>query len=193
MTRFGAFVSFPAMLGLAFIGREFILIALGEKWINSVPILQIFCLYGAVAFLANLYYLLLLSYGKSNIVMWFNILFSLLTIIAAIITSRYDIQVMAAAYVALCILSIGGWHYFAGKLIGLKFISLVKDIAPYLGIASGCIVIAWFLTRSIENLYLLLFSKMLIVTILYTSIIWFSGSVILKESVSFLLKKRTKK
>ena len=41
MLRFGAFISFPVLLGLAFVAKEFILLTVGEKWLNSVPYLQI--------------------------------------------------------------------------------------------------------------------------------------------------------
>ena len=49
LVRFGAFISFPTMLGLAFIAKDFISILLGEKWLPSVPFLQVFWLWGAVA------------------------------------------------------------------------------------------------------------------------------------------------
>ena len=187
MIRFGAFVSFPAMFGFAFIGREFILITVGEKWIESIPILQILCIYGGMVFLANMYYQLLLSFGKSNIVLWYSIIISLLTLINAIITSHYGMQIMVITYVALFLLSIIGWHFFASRLIGLRVVDVLKDIAPYLTISLGGIAIAWFLTQPIENIYLLFGAKILITAVLYVSIIWFSGSVILKESISFLI------
>ena len=120
--------------------------------------------------------------------MWFYILFSLLTIIIAIVTSGYGIHIMVGAYVALCLLSIGGWQSMAGRLIGLKRLDVVKDLAPYAVLAFGCFTVAWFITRPIENLFLLCITKILIVTSLYLSIAWYSGSVILKESVDFLIK-----
>lgn len=47
MLRFTAFLSFPAMLGLAFIAREFIVITITEKWLPCVPMLQMLCIWGA--------------------------------------------------------------------------------------------------------------------------------------------------
>lgn len=67
MLRFGAFVSFPLMLGLAFVAKEFLLIAGGEKWLPSVPFLQLFCIWGSVYYIWNLYVNILMAYGKSNI------------------------------------------------------------------------------------------------------------------------------
>ena len=54
MVRFGAFVSFPCMFGLAFIAKDFIFILLGEKWLPAVAFFTIilylgrFCLFVVV-------------------------------------------------------------------------------------------------------------------------------------------------
>ena len=39
MLRFTAFISFPAMFGLSLISREFILIAITDKWLASARIM----------------------------------------------------------------------------------------------------------------------------------------------------------
>ena len=46
MLRFTAFLSMPAMLGLAFIA-DFIVVLLGEQWTDSVPLLRMLCISGA--------------------------------------------------------------------------------------------------------------------------------------------------
>lgn len=61
------FLSFPCMIGLAFVAKEFILITIGEKWMPSVSFLQLFCLLGTILPIWLLYTQLLISYGKSNI------------------------------------------------------------------------------------------------------------------------------
>lgn len=55
MVRFGAFVSFPSMLGLAFTGKEFIWILLGEKWLSSVPFYSCFVFGGCRLFMDFVY------------------------------------------------------------------------------------------------------------------------------------------
>lgn len=47
MLRFTAFISFPAMFGLSLISREFILIAITDKWLASARIMQLLCIWGA--------------------------------------------------------------------------------------------------------------------------------------------------
>ena len=72
MLRFGAFISFPVLLGLAFVAKEFILLTVGEKWLNSVPYLQILTIAYSFSFITNLYWAILFSHGKSNIIHWYS-------------------------------------------------------------------------------------------------------------------------
>ena len=55
LLRFTAFVSFPAMFGLALVAREFIVILLGAKWLESALLLQLLCVMGAFCPICNLF------------------------------------------------------------------------------------------------------------------------------------------
>jgi O-antigen/teichoic acid export membrane protein len=189
MIRFGAFCSFPAMLGLAFIGKEFILITLGEKWQDSVPFLQILCIWGAFCYLWVLYTYVLMSYGKSDIYLYGNICICVLQLIVVAAMFPFGIFPMVTAYTICYLIGIGFWHYFVNKLTGLCLWSVLKDILPYLGITLGCFLITWLLTYPIQNIHLLLVSKVSIVAVFYILIMKFSGSAIFKESMEFVLKR----
>lgn len=56
---FHGFYSFPAMFGLSHISREFILIAITDKWLASARIMQLLCIWGAFIPINNLFSLLL--------------------------------------------------------------------------------------------------------------------------------------
>ena len=47
MLRFTAFLSFPALFGMALVAKEFILVTITDTWIDSVPLLQTLCIGGA--------------------------------------------------------------------------------------------------------------------------------------------------
>ena len=47
MLRFTSYLAFPAMFGLALIAPEFIHLAIKDKWMPCVPILQTLCIWGA--------------------------------------------------------------------------------------------------------------------------------------------------
>jgi O-antigen/teichoic acid export membrane protein len=188
MIRFGAFVSFPLMLGLAFVGKEFILIAIGEKWLSSVPFLQLFCLWGSVAYLWNLFINLIVTHGKSNTYMYVMISIGLLQLGVVIGASPFGIYSMVIAYLIVYFIGIITWQQCVYKLIGLRLIDVLKDILPYLLIVPACCFIAWVLTRNVQNLYLLLISKVTIVITLYILIMKFTRSTIFEESLEYLKK-----
>lgn len=188
MVRFGAFISFPLMLGLAFVGHEFILITVGEKWLPSVPFLQLFCIWGAIGYLLGLYISILMVYGKSNIYMWGMILLGVFQIVIVAITFSLGIFWMVIAYIASYFISLFGWHYFVNKLIGLQFSSVLKDILPYLIITCIVFFLTWVTTFGIMNIYILIFAKIIISSILYLIIMWVSNSIMFKECLHFLRK-----
>lgn len=61
---------------------------------------------------------------------------------------------------------------------------------PYLLIVFVSIAIAWLITKQIENLYIKLITKVLLVAVFYVAAMWFSSAVIFREVLSFLLKKK---
>jgi len=187
LIRFGSFVSFPLMLGLGFVGKEFILIAVGERWLPSVPILQLFSIWGAVTFLVTLFTNLIFTQGKSDIFMAVTIVIGLLQIAIILCLLPLGIISMLIGYIGVYIMGLFVWHYFVWKLIGLRLKDVLADTLPYLGITLLCFGIVWLITRNIQNLYLLLILKIVISGILYIFAMKISNSVIFKESMEFLM------
>jgi O-antigen/teichoic acid export membrane protein len=181
------------MLGVAFVSREFILITVGEKWTEVIPMLQLLCIYGSFYYLVNLYLSLLYSYGKSNVVMWYNIALSCVILAASVAMVGHDVLHIVIVYTSILMASIIGWHCLAHSLIGMRIIHLLKDMMPYLLITLSCFLIAWICTLAIQNIYLLLVLKMGIVAGLYFFISRYSGSVIFKESMQFIKPYNNKK
>ena len=187
MIRFGAFISFPMMLGLALIAKEFIVITIGEKWIPSVPFLQLFCLWTAFAYLLNLFTNVVYAHGKSSIYMKITILTGLSQLVAVLCLYPLGLFPMVAAYVAISFSALLLWQRYVNKLIGLKNRDILKDVLPYFGITVFCLFIAWITTKCIQNLYWLLASKIIISAFLYIFVMKISRSVIFKESMDFLM------
>ena len=190
MLRFGAFVSFPLVLGLGFVGNEFIRIAVGEKWLPAVPFLQIFCIWGSVGYMWTLYTNLLMTHGYSGRYMWGMGLTGIIQLIVVAVMFRWGIFWMLGAYIVVYFMALLGWQFFARQLIGLKLRMVLKDILPYLFITLVSFGIAWFLLRSVENVYLLLVAKIGISAIVYISALYLFDAVVFRESVAFLKNRR---
>ena len=193
MIRFGAFISFPAMLGLAFIGNEFILITGGEKWLPSVPFLQLFCIWIAFSHLLNLFTNVVYTHGKSDIYMRITILTGIFQFITVLCLYTFGVFLMVSVYIGISFAALLFWQRCVYQLIGLKLREILKDISPYLGITLICFFIAWIITINIQNVYWLFTSKIIISALLYIFIMKISRSVIFKESMEFLINFVRKK
>ena len=191
MMRFGAFVTFPVMLGLAFVSKEFIYICLGDKWLPSVIFLQLFCLWGAVGFMWNVYSYLLLSHMKSDLYMYGVISLGLLQLLVVFITYRYGILQMVIPYILCYYLGLAYWHYCVSRLITISIKEVLQDILPYLFATLFSFMIAYLVSRlfSIENYYILIAEKIVISACVYIILMKVSGSVIFKETCHFFLDR----
>jgi len=189
MLRFGAFITFPSLLGLAFVGKEFIFITIGEKWLNSVIFMQLFCLWGINSYLNSLYTMLIWSHEKSNIYM--NIMIGLFVsqLLALLLYSSQSIVFMICVYIFVYYLSTLAFHHYASRIIGLRARDVIKDIFPYASATVIAIAVAWATSFSIDNIYIKFIIKISVTAIVYTSILWFSNSIILKESLQYLKLK----
>jgi O-antigen/teichoic acid export membrane protein len=155
--------------------------------LESVPFLQLLCIWGAAGYIWALYTFLLMSFGKSDVYLYGNIALCVMQLACAAILFPFGILPMIGAYVASYFVGLLVWHYFANRLIGIRLRHVLKDVLPYLLITVGCFFVAWLATRRIQNLYLLCALKVAITAILYVSIMKYSRSAIFKESVKFLL------
>ena len=188
LLRFAAFLSFPLMCGLAFIGGEFVEIALGEKWLPCVPILQILCVWGAMLPIWRLYNELLVSKGRSDYYLKINLWVGLLQILFAFLLYPYGIHKMLLVYLLVNFSGLFVCHYYANKVIGLRFFHVLKDILPYLLITLGVYAVSYLLVFYIENLYIRFVLKLFIPVALYSTVMILTKSIMFKDSVSFLKK-----
>ncbi|MBO4215016.1 MAG: lipopolysaccharide biosynthesis protein [Bacteroidaceae bacterium] len=191
MLRFTCFVSFPLMFGLSLVAPEFIVTLIKEKWLPSAHLMQILCIGGAFLPIATLYFNLIISRGKSDVYMW-NVIaqgFAIFGSILMVYGWGGSITHMVIAYVAIVILWTGIWHRFLYQEIRYPFLSALKDILPFLLIAAATMVITYFATSWIENLLILLITRILLAAALYIGLLWVFGAKILRECLSYLLHK----
>lgn len=193
LLRFTAFVSFPMMFGLALVAQEFIVILLGEKWLESAALLQMLCVMGAFFPICSLFSNLIVSRGLSSTYMWCNIGLCVTQLLAVYFSSSYGMERMIQVYVAINILWLLVWHYFAQREIGLRLTEVVKDISPYLILVLGLVYVAYVLTTEMRSLFVSLAIKVLFVGTVYCLTLWLLHSVIFKESVGFLVRVFTKR
>ena len=189
MVRFTAFMSFPLMLGFGMVSREFIILTITEKWLVSAELLQILCVSGAIMPLCSLMSSLIVSKGKSGT--YFSVTFALgiAQIITMTVIWRYGIRNMVMAYVALNLLWLFVWQYFNKKLVGYQVWMFLKDILPFALAALGVMAVAYFVTMGIQQLFLLLLSRIVLAVLLYYGVMRLAGAAILEECMGFIKRK----
>lgn len=189
MLRFVCFISFPMMLGIGLIAREFLLIAAGEKWLESAALLSMLSIYGAFFPITTLYSNLTITQGRSDINLCNTIVLCVLIWIGLIVLHPWGLRVMVTFFIALNILWLFVWQWFAHRLIGLRLWDVLRDVVPFLAFTVLVMGATWWITRPITNLYLLLVGKIVIAATLYAGITWLSGAKIMRESIGYIFKK----
>ena len=192
MLRFTCFVSFPVMFGLSLIAPEFIVILITDKWLPSALLMRILCVGGAFLPISTLYFNMLIARGKSNIYMW-NIICQGLVMLASIITIHYlagNVRDMVVVYSCILALWVLVWQYFVWREIGFRLLQAFKDILPFGFLAAATMITTYFLTDSIQNIYWLLISRILLAMVIYLAVLWLLKAKILRESIIYIFKRK---
>ncbi len=190
MLRFTSFLSFPALFGLALVAREFILCTIGWKWIECVPLLQILCISGAFMPVYTLYQNLIISHGRSDINMWLNIGQIALQLGVILAFYQQGITTMVMAYTTFNILWLLMWMIFAKRIIGLRILDTAKDMLPFVLCGGVVMLITYYSTRMIANIYLLLTVRVVMAAALYYGVMRLLNVVILRECLQYIFKKK---
>ena len=189
MLRFTAFLSFPAMFGLAIISNEFILLTIGKRWIDAVPLLQMLCIGGAFVPFYTLYQNVAISNGRSDIYMFCNIAQIVLQLVIIGFFYHLGINTMVMVYTLFTIAWLFVWQWTARRIIGLRFREVIKDVMPTLCIALLVMATTYFVTLSLHHLLLLLICRILIATLLYAAIMKLLHVEMMDELLLFIKKR----
>lgn len=192
MMRFTAFLAFPAMLGLVLVAREFILLTIGPKWTDAVPLLQILAVSGAFFPFYTLYQNLVIGQGHADINMWCNVGQIALQVVLMLCTHTLGITVMIAVYSGFNIIWLLAWQTQAHRLIGLRLWEVCKDIAPFLAASATVMAVTGLATQFIESHALLLLARIVLAAVLYFAVMKMARVQILEECLQFAKKKLKK-
>ncbi len=190
--RFTAFMAFPAMFGLAMVAPEFILLTITDKWVDSIPLLQILCLGGAFLPLFTVYQNLFLSLGKSDIYMWLNIGQIAIVIATVLACHSLGFTAMVMGFAAINVVWLFVWQMFASRMVGYRLLTMLRDIVPFMLISLAVMVVTYWATRAIGDLRLLLVARILVAALLYGLTMKLSRARIFEECIDFI-RNRNKK
>ena len=191
MLRFTAFLSCPALFGLALIAPEFIVIAITDKWLPAARLMQVLCVGGAFMPVASVFSNFVIGRGRSDVYMWSTIALCLLQTLLLVLLHPYGVEAMVWAYVVLNTLWIGVWYRYVRGMTGLKFRELLKDLLPFALLAAAAVcgggaVAMAFAAGTLSSLCI----KIVVTASIYLGTLWLLKAAILRESLEYLLHKK---
>lgn len=196
MIRFTAFVAFPVMLGLALVANEFVIVVLGNKWLDCIPLLQVLCMAGAFIPFYTVYQHLAIGCNRGDLYLWCNV-GQIVLQIGLILLCYYffsqSIIVVVTVYSIFMVLWLAAWQVAAKNLINLKWSEAFLDIVPFLLITVVVFTITYFATLFIHNNVMLLITKVILGAALYIIVMKLAKVKIFDECWQFLRKQIEKK
>ena len=193
MVRFTAFLSFPALFGMAIVAKEFIFVTITDKWADSVPLLQMLCIGGAFMSFYTLYQHLVIASGRSDIYMWCNIGQIVVQITLIMLFHSLGIEAMVAIYTTATVLWLIVWQIQAKRLIGISMSRVLADTMPFMFAAASVMAVTYFATSFIANPYVLLPLRAIIASGLYFCVMKVTKVDILDECINYVKNHLHKK
>ena len=186
MMRFTAFITFPLLFGFGLVAKEFIVTAIGEKWLASAQLIQILCLSGAAMPLSTLFSNMIISKGRSGTFFWCTFTLGLVQIATMIMIWPMGIRWMVVAYTLLNTSWLLVWLFFVRRLIGYGYWMFFCDVMPFALAAAGVMGVAYVATMPLSNMIALLITRFVIAVVLYYVVMKLARVKILAECEKFV-------
>ncbi|GAB3203701.1 PST family polysaccharide transporter [Pontibacter aydingkolensis] len=192
--KFIALVTFPLMVGLFTVAEEFVLLVLGVKWIEAIPIIKMLSILGAAQSVLSLNGVIYNATGNAGkafrVTLYLNVV-----LIPSWILGLYlgELDGLVLAYLLVGTIGAIPILHEAIKIINLKLIDVWKQLyAIFLGcifiILVGFLVNTFNLTLEVSLLF-----KIILSIPVYASIIFFFDKNILNDLIKVIKPKKEKK
>ena len=142
---------------------------------------------------------LVISKGKSGTFMGCTLALGLLEILAMLLLYPYGISMMVKAYVAINLIWLFVWFFFARRLTAYTLLMFLKDIVPFAFAAVAVMQFTRYFTAYVADsllfignyatLWLLLVSRVVLAALLYFLVMKAAHAKILDETLHFFTNK----
>lgn len=144
--RTSSYVMMPLMAGLAVCVEPLVRLLLTEKWLPSVPFLQIFCLYYAFFPLHTANLNAIKAVGRSDVFLRLEVIKKVLETAVLILTVRIGVFAMALGqlFCGVASLLINAWPN--RRLLDYPYRQQLKDVLPVLVLSLAMAALVWPVT-----------------------------------------------
>lgn len=153
------FLNIPLMMGLMVLAEPLVVTLLGEKWLLSVPVMQVLTVVGLMWPLHSLNINVLKAQGHSALNARIQLIKLTIALAILIATSPYGILAIAGGQVIASLFAFFINAHYSKVLLNYGGLAQLRDIAPYLGAG---LVMALVLELVIRALDLPIFVELLL-------------------------------
>ena len=159
-----ALITFPLMIGLLVVSRDFVDVVFGEKWLPMVPVLQVLCLVGMGKSVATTVGAVYLSTARTREHFLIALVMLPLSVVAFVIGLRWGIVGVAFGYAAVALTFVYVYLGIAFRFIHLRFrdfhASIARPVAGSLVMAVAVVAVQqWLETVTTVGVVLRLISS----------------------------------
>lgn len=183
---------FPVMAGLAGAAESLVMIILTEKWILSVPVIQLMCIPLSLNVLGNANVQSFNAIGQSGLFLRLEIIKRSITIILVAICMNISFYAMLASIGVGGVIALIFNGYYNNKLFSYKTREYLADIVPYALCSVVLFLIVNWLNALIPHLVIRLIVQLMVCVAVYFGLI-FSGAFPAYAAVRKLLLGKLKR
>jgi len=178
-----ALVNTPVLLGLIVVAEPLIVFMITDKWLPTVPYLQLLCIVGILYPLSSININLVNIKGKSFVYLKLEFIKKLLFLPAILAGIPWGIMGLVIARVILSITSYVLSSFFSLRMVDYSIKRQLADISPYILLSMFMATIVWGISFLIE----LPVALLLITQIISGIVIYVIGCYLLKLRAFFQL------
>lgn len=183
-----SYIIFPFMFGLASIAKRLVLFLLTDKWSESIPLLQIFCLFYLFQPIHTVNIEAIKSVGKSKIILALEILKKAIELIVLIVLIKTSVNIIALSSAILSVLFVFINSYPSSILLNYSFAEQFKDVLPSLSISLVMFIVVYTIGFINLNNLVVLLMQISAGILIYVVLSIFSRN----EEFYYIVKKITK-
>ena len=194
--KISSFLMFPMMFGLVAVSEPLVKIILTDKWLPSVPLMQLLCFSYVLWPIHTVNLQAISAMGRSDIYLKLEVIKKIIGVIALIIGIPFGITVMVSMKIVTSITSTFINSYPNKKLLNYSYKEQLKDISSSAIISTIMLVVVYMMNKIKINIYVLLILQLLVGAGIYIGLAFITRNeslLYIKDMIKEKIKKREEK
>lgn len=167
------FVSLPVLAGMLAMADNLFIVLFSEKWLPSVPIFRILCIYGILYPLHVINTNILRVKGKGRLFLILEIIKKVLMVLGIVLTLSHGMLLLIWSSVGASIAAVFLNMYFCGRLINYSVKEQLLDLSKNCVVTVLMMFVVWCIGQIPQNVYILFFLQIISGMLSYAALSYF--------------------